>query len=327
MTEETIIYITVGVIAAALAIAGLFLGANYIIRPKILLKRRMKQIGVIGDGAQTEKTDGRRQKRIQDKIKQLEKKNGKQSFTDAIRSDILQAGLDISIEAYFILGAVIAVLGAFFYLMAGFQPWGAAAVALIGFVLVPKMTLKYIARRRRILFTKHFADAIDLVVRGIKSGLPVNECFSVVAREFAPPMGEEFRLIVEGQNLGITLDDLMERALKRLPTAEYRFFAIVTQIQRQTGGNLADTLSNLSAVLRERKKLRDKIKALSSEAKASATIIGSLPFFVMAALSLINPDYLMLLFTETAGNYMLAGGGAWMGLGIFVMKNMIEFKI
>ncbi len=327
MTEETIIYITAGVIAAALAIAGLFLGANYIIRPRILLRRRMNQIGVIGDGAQTEKTEGRRQKRIQEKIKQLEKKGGEQSYLDTIRNNILQSGLDISINAYFIISAVIAVLGSFFYLMAGFPLWGAAAVALIGFILVPKMILRHIAKRRQKLFTRHFADAIDLVVRGIKSGLPINECFSVVAREFPPPMGEEFRLIVEGQNLGMTLNDLMERALKRLPTAEYRFFAIVTQIQRQTGGNLADTLSNLSMVLRERKKLRDKIKALSSEAKASASIIGSLPFFVTAALSLINPDYLMLLFTETAGNYMLAAGGLWMGLGIFVMKNMIEFKI
>ena len=111
MTEETIIYITAGVIAAALAIAGIFLGANYIIRPRILLRRRMNQIGVIGDGAQTEKAEGRRQKRIQDKIKQLEKKGGKQSHLDTIRSDILQSGLDISINAYFIISAVIAALG------------------------------------------------------------------------------------------------------------------------------------------------------------------------------------------------------------------------
>ena len=141
------------------------------------------------------------------------------------------------------------------------------------------------------------------------------------------PLGEEFRLLVEGQNLGMTVDDLMEKGIERLPTAEYKFFAIVVQIQRQTGGNLAETLANLSSVLRERKKMRDKVKALSSEAKASAMIIGSLPFCVMGAVRLFSPDYLGPMFDDPRGLTMLAGAGVWMLVGIGVMAKMINFEI
>lgn len=148
-----------------------------------------------------------------------------------------------------------------------------------------------------------------------------------MAREFDPPLGEEFRLLVEGQNLGLTIDDLMAKGIERLPTAEYKFFAIVTQIQRQTGGNLADTLSNLSTVLRERKMMRDKAQAMAAEAKASAMIIGSLPFAVAGLLSVVNPDYLMLLFTEKTGNILLGIGAFWMTCGSLVMRKMINFKM
>ena len=137
-------------------------------------------------------------------------------------------------------------------------------------------------------------------------------------------MGEEFRLIVEGR---LTLEDLMDRGLKRVPTSEYKFFAIVTQIQKQTGGNLGDTLSNLSSVLRERKKMKAKVQSMSSEAKSSAAIIGSLPFLVAGFLSVVNPEYLMLLFTDSMGHWMLGIGAFWLACGIAVMHNMINFKI
>ena len=222
--------------------------------------------------------------------------------------------------------ACLAALVALFYLMSGMPRWGAVAAAAIGFFGLPKYVLKFMAKRRQKKFTKHFAEAIDVIVRGIRSGLPINECFNVVAREFEPPVSEEFRLMVEGENLGMTLDDLMQRGLRRLPTPEYRFCAIVIQIQRQTGGNLADTLANLSNVLRGRKQLRDKVQAMASEAKASAGIIGSLPFFVTAILAVVNPDYLMLLFTESTGHILLGIGAFWGSLGTFVMHKMIHFK-
>ncbi len=327
MTEKAIIYVFIGSVVAMLILGGMIIGVTMIIRPRVLLRQRMNQIGVIGDGGTSERSEGRRQRRIQEKVKQLEQRGAKKSRLDVIRGNIMQAGLDVSITTYFVISAVVGVLGAFGYLFTGLQPLGAIAVFLIGVLLVPKLVLSSMAKSRQAKFTGHFADAIDLIVRGIRSGLPINECFNVVAREYAPPLGEEFRQLVEGQNLGMTLDDLMARGIERLPTAEYKFFAIVIQIQRQTGGNLADTLSNLSAVLRERKKMRDKAQAMASEAKASAMIIGSLPFAVGGLLSVVNPDYLMLLFTETTGNILLGIGAFWMTMGSLVMRKMIHFKM
>lgn len=327
ISQETIIYIVIGAVAAMLILGGVIIGAVFIIRPKVLLRKRMNQIGIIGDSGASDKAESRRQKRIQEKVKQLEQKSRKQSRLEALRSQIMQAGLDISLSTYFVMSAVVGVLAMFGYLLSGLPPLGAIPVLLIGALLVPKLLLGSMADRRQQKFTRHFADAVDLIVRGIRSGLPINECFRVVAREFEPPLGEEFRLLVEGQNLGWTIDDLMARGIQRLPTAEYKFFAIVTQIQRQTGGNLAETLSNLSTVLRERKKMRDKAQAMASEAKASAMIIGSLPFAVAGILSVVNPAYLMLLFTEKTGNYLLGLGAFWMTCGSLVMRKMINFKM
>ncbi|MBI1985921.1 MAG: type II secretion system F family protein [Rhodospirillales bacterium] len=327
ISQQTIIYIVIGSVAAMLILGGLIIGAVFIIRPKVLLRKRMNQIGMIGDGGASDKAESRRQKRIQEKVKQLEQKSRKQSRLEALRSQIMQAGLDINLGTYFVFSAIIGVFASLGYLLTGLPPLGAVPVLLIGAFLVPKLLLGSMADRRQRKFTRNFADAVDLIVRGIRSGLPINECFRGVAREFEPPLGEEFRLLVEGQNLGWTIDDLMARGIQRLPTAEYKFFAIVTQIQRQTGGNLADTLSNLSTVLRERKKMRDKAQAMASEAKASAMIIGSLPFAVAWILSVVNPAYLMLLFTEKTGNYLLGFGAFWMTLGSLVMRKMINFKM
>ncbi len=327
--QQTIIFIVIGAVVAMLMLGGGIIGATYVIRPKVLLRQRMNQIGVIGDSgsAQEKRSESRRQKRIQEKVKQLKQKSAKKGRLEVINGQILQAGLDWSLSTYFVMSAVMGFVAVFAYLFSGLQPLGAIAVFPVGAFLLPKLVLGSMAKGRRKKFTKHFADATDLIIRGIRSGLPINECFNVVAREFEAPLGEEFRLLVEGQNLGMTIDDLMARGIERLPTAEYKFFAIVTQIQRQTGGNLADTLAGLSTVLRERKKMRDKAQAMAAEAKASAMIIGSLPFAVAGLLSVVNPDYLMLLFITDKGNYMLAGGAFWMTCGTLVMSKMINFEM
>jgi len=296
-------------------------------RPKTILKKRVSQIGTLGESNTADKAESRRAKRIQDKIKQLESRSQKKSFMEGVHTSILQAGIDMSPAAYFLMSAVLAVVSALVYLVLKFPPIGAIAVALIFGLLVPKLFLKMKANKRQKLFTASFADATDLVVRGIRSGLPVNECFNVIAREFEAPLGEEFRLLVEGQNLGMTIESLMEKGIERIPTSEYKFFAIVLQIQRATGGNLADTLANLSLVLRDRKKMRDKARAMASEAMASAGIIASLPFAVATLLSVVNPSYLMVLYYEQTGNYMVMGGLFWMFLGTMVMKKMINFKM
>ena len=327
--QQTIIFIVIGAVAAMLMLGGGIIGATFIIRPKVLLRKRMNQIGVIGDGgsANEQRSESRRQKRIQEKVKQLKQKNAKKGRLEIINGQILQAGLNMNLSTYFVISTGLGVFAVFGYLLSGLQPLGAIAVFPVGAILVPKLILGSMAKGRQKKFSTHFADAMDLIIRGIRSGLPINECFNVVAREFEAPLGEEFRLLVEGQNLGMTIDDLMAKGIERLPTAEYKFFAIVTQIQRQTGGNLADTLAGLSTVLRERKKMRDKAQAMAAEAKASAMIIGSLPFAVAGLLSVVNPDYLMLLFITDKGNYMLAGGAFWMTCGSLVMRHMINFEM
>jgi tight adherence protein B len=334
MTEQTIVFITIGSVVAMLLLGGIIITSNMFIRRRVLLRRRMAQIGVIGGGASnaSERGETRRQRRIQDKLKNLDKNKEKKGVGDGIREKIMQAGLDISVNAYWVGSLCVGVSVALFYLVmlkpVGLSAFvGVTAAFLVGALGLPDVVLKFIAKRRQKKFTEGFPDAVDLIVRGVRSGLPINECFSVVAREFEAPLGEEFRLIVEGQNLGLTLEDLMDRGLKRVPTSEYKFFAIVTQIQKQTGGNLGDTLSNLSSVLRERKKMKAKVQSMSSEAKSSAAIIGSLPFLVAGFLSVVNPEYLMLLFTDSMGHWMLGIGAFWLACGIAVMHNMINFKI
>ncbi|HTO40348.1 MAG TPA: type II secretion system F family protein, partial [Rhizomicrobium sp.] len=191
---------------------------------------------------------------------------------------------------------------------------------------LPRWVVSFLTARRHKKFTQEFATAIDVIVRSVRSGLPVNEALKIVAKESPEPVGSEFRLLIEGLKVGVTLDQGLKRMYDTTPTAEVSFFAIVMSIQLKSGGNLSEALSNLAAVLRDRKRLEGKIKAMSSEAKASAGIIGSLPVVVGGLVFLTTPDYIKLLFTERMGNLMLLGCAIWMSIGIAVMKKMISFK-
>ena len=172
-----------------------------------------------------------------------------------------------------------------------------------------------------------FPGALDVIVRGIKSGLPVDECFNVIAQESADPVGHEFRLIQEGQKLGLTIDEALDRGYERVPTPEMKFFATVLTIQRQTGGNLAETLSNLSELLRDRQRMAGKVRALSSEARASAMIIAALPLVVSGLLAVVNPTYLSLMVKDPIGHIMIAVGIFIMIVGSLIMKKMVSFEI
>ena len=175
-------------------------------------------------------------------------------------------------------------------------------------------------------FSGEFANATDVIVRGIKSGLPVHDCFKIIAKEAPAPLGPEFQTLVENVSVGLTLNQALDKMYERMPTPELKFFSIVIAIQQKTGGNLAEALSNLSLVLRARRMMREKIKALSSEAVASAGIIGSLPPAVMIIVFIVTPAYMGLMFTDPRGNIMLMGAAVWMAMGVFVMKKMINFK-
>ena len=181
-------------------------------------------------------------------------------------------------------------------------------------------------KQRTKKFIDAFADAIDIIVRGIKSGLPVHDCLKIIGKESPEPLAGEFRTLTENIAMGMPLDTALERLYERMPTAEVRFFAIVLNIQQKTGGNLAEALGNLSTVLRSRKLMAEKIKALSSEAVASSFIIGSLPPGVVILITVTTPSYMAPMFTDPRGHLMLLGAGFWMSMGILVMRKMINFK-
>ena len=207
------------------------------------------------------------------------------------------------------------------------MPWFIwPALPLVFGVGLPRWIVGTLAKRRTKKFTADFADAIDIIVRGVKSGLPVHDCLKVIGKEMSAPLGPEFQRLVENIGMGLTLEQALAKMYARMPTPELRFLAIVISIQAKTGGNLGEALGNLSNVLRSRKLMAEKIKALSSEATASAAIIGCLPPGVMAMVTATTPSYMMLMFTDIRGQIMLLGAGLWMGIGIFVMRRMINFK-
>ena len=238
-----------------------------------------------------------------------------------------QAGLTWSRTNFWTISAItgiVAMVGAFFVSGA---PIMIAAFAVIGGLGLPRW---YIGRKRKKRFNnflQEFPAAVDIIVRGIKAGIPLGDCIRNIANEAAEPIKTEFRAIVEAQAMGLTIADSCERLIERVPLPEANFFAIVINIQSKAGGNLAEALTNLSAVLRDRKKMKSKIKAMSSEAKASAGIIGALPPLVATFVYFTSPGYISLLFTTGTGHMVLAGCALWMGSGIFVMKKMISFDI
>ncbi len=191
---------------------------------------------------------------------------------------------------------------------------------------LPRWVISFLAKRRAKKFVAAFPDATDIIVRGIKSGLPVHECLGIIGRESPEPLAGEFRYLMESVSHGLDMDQALERMYERMPTQELRFFTIVLAIQQKTGGNLAEALSNLSAVVRARKLMREKIKAMSSEALASSMIIGSLPPAVMTLITITTPSYLTILFHEPKGQMLLGGALIWMACGILVMRRMINFK-
>jgi tight adherence protein B len=190
---------------------------------------------------------------------------------------------------------------------------------------LPRWVLSYLKRRREAQFLDRFPDAIDVVVRGIKSGLPLGDSLRVISTESPEPIRSEFRHILETQAVGVPLGEACTKLFERMPLAEANFFAIVITIQQKSGGNLSEALGNLSKVLRDRKKMKGKIKAMSTEATASACIIGALPLVVMGVVYLTSPDYITLLWIDRTGQMMLAASAVWMSIGVFVMKKMISF--
>ncbi|WBY09607.1 type II secretion system F family protein [Sphingomonas sp. 7/4-4] len=221
---------------------------------------------------------------------------------------------------------LILVPGGLLYLN-GAPIWLALFLGLFVGVGLPHKVVSFFIKRRITKFTSKFPDAIELLVRGLRSGLPITETMGVVGQEVAGPVGEEFRSVTDKMKIGRTLDAALQETADRLGTPEFQFFTITIAIQRETGGNLAETLGNLADVLRKRSQMKLKIKAMSSESKASALIVGSLPFVVFTMVWFINNDYMSNFFKDE--RLMVAGGGGliWMALGAFIMAKMVNFEI
>lgn len=268
-----------------------------------------------------------RRKQVADTLKEIEdRQKAKEKIT--LRLRLQRAGLDITPKSFWIASAVAGVAVGFVTLLSapGMSPLVAVAAAFVGAFGLPRWVVSMMTKKRQSKFTNEFANAIDVIVRGVKSGLPLNECLSIIARESPSPIKEEFAEIVDQSRVGVPLSDCFERVMQRMPLPEMQFFAIVIGIQQQAGGNLSEALGNLSGVLRDRKRLSMKVKALSAEAKASAAVLGSLPFIVMTMVYITTPAYIMILFTAKMGQFLIMAAGAWMTCGILVMRKMINFK-
>ncbi len=268
-----------------------------------------------------------RRKQVQQTLKELEERQKAEKKKMTLRRRLEMAGLSISTKMFFILSFVCAIFGFLAALLSGQTPVIAGLIAFVSGLGLPRWILGSLIKRRQKKFIEEFATSIDVIVRGVKSGLPVNECMQIIAREAASPVREEFQDLVEAQRIGIPLSQALQRMYDSMPLAEVNFFSIVLVLQQQTGGNLSEALGNLSEVLRGRRRMKGKIDAMSSEAKASAMIIGSLPFVVAGLLFLISRDYIMLMFTSQLGNLLLMGACTWMSIGILVMRAMINFKV
>ncbi|MEY2757850.1 MAG: hypothetical protein RIR33_1628 [Pseudomonadota bacterium] len=334
MTPELVTYAIAGL--AFIAITGLgfaFAGGGGAGRGK--QSKRVKSISEGVRGAKGDTTLAARRKQMENATKALrdrEEANRKSRVVGrSIEDKIKQSGLKMTVPMFWAFSAVsAAAVGALMFFGAGFNEWPMVLVPVglafaAGFGL-PRWVLGMAINGRQKKFVGQFADAIDVIVRGVKSGLPLQECLRMIARESPQPLAGEFQTVCDAIAMGVPLDQALHKMYLRTPTQEVNFFNIVLNIQQKAGGNLSEALGNLSNVLRSRKLLREKIKALSSEAKASAMIIGSLPVIVMLLVYMTTPAYIMSLFTTDLGHLLLLIAAGLMGAGIYIMRSMINFN-
>lgn len=288
-----------------------------------------KRFEAIADRRRATRADGRasdpnaRRKQIADSLKEIEDRQRAKSVS--LEDRISQAGLTVDKRQFLMICVGSGLMTGFMLLVMSGKLWLAPAGLIVGAVGLPVWTLKFLRARRMNKFVAELPNAMDIIVRGVRAGLPLGDCLRIIASESQEPVRSEFRTIVEQQTMGLTLPEAVERMAKRVPVTEANFLAIVINIQTKAGGNLSEALGNLSRVLRDRKKMRSKISAMSMEAKASAAIIGALPFIVSMLIYITAPSYMTLLFTTQAGQFTIAGSLGIMFIGVMVMRNMIRF--
>lgn len=269
-----------------------------------------------------------RRRNVQETLKDLEAKQkhkASKSTNPPMKLRLEQAGLTLPIGRFYAYSVVAGVVVAAISLLVGAPLLLVLGAGFVGAVGLPRFVINFIRKRRHAAFIEELANAVEVIVRGVKAGLPLNDCLRMIASEAREPVRSEFRAVVEAMQLGMPIDEAVTRMYERVPLPETNFFGIVLSIQAKAGGNLSEALGNLAKVLRERKKMRAKIQAMSMEAKSSAGIIGSLPVIVTGLVYLTSPDYIMVLFVSPIGQIILGVSVAWMMIGVFFMKRMIAF--
>ncbi|MBK6895522.1 MAG: type II secretion system F family protein [Alphaproteobacteria bacterium] len=295
-------------------------------------KKREGKLAVIrggssDNGSSERDVQNKRRAEIARKLKESKEEDGKGKKKVTIAMKLGQAGLETTPRQFWIFsilcGAVLTG-GAYFF---GMSEYVVGLMPIIGTLGLPRFVLRFLIKRRQKNFLAEFADALEAIVRLLKAGMPVSEAVAMISREFEGPVGEEMSRVYDKQKIGIPLHEAALDATKRMPLTEMQMFATGLAIQAQTGSSLSEVLTNLANVIRARFRLKRKIVALSSEAIASASIIGALPILVALGLYFLNPDYIMILFTTPTGKWLVAGAVVWMSMGVFVMKAMINFKV
>src|SRR5487761_1908503 len=273
---------------------------------------------------QVQKDQRSRREQVEGSLKEVEARRQKDKKI-SLATRLTQAGLDWQPRKFMIASGILAAVCFALAMVLGGGLLGAIGLAFAAGFGLPRWILSFLKNRREKAFLRALPDAVDVIVRGIKAGLPLFESIKVVAADAPEPLRGEFLSIIETQAIGMPLGEACVRLYERMPVPEANFFGIVIAIQQKSGGNLSEALGNLSKVLRDRKKMAEKIQAMSMEAKASAGIIGSLPPIVMLLVYLSTPDYISLLWTHPTGQLMLCGCVIWMTIGILVIKKMINF--
>ncbi len=325
LTNPTIviagIFILVLVVIGALAASMGLLGNN----KKVIDKKLDKIIARHGSGKNLANEQAKKALFVKRETSLLDRFIPK---PDELRIRLDKTGMDITFKKYILTTLVTA--GIFVFIMkifVGLSMMPAAMVGTFAGLFIPHAYVNAVINRRLKNFTKQFPEAIDLIVRGLRAGLPITESIYAVSREMQAPISTEFGKITDEIKLGKTMDEALWATAKRLDTPDFKFFVISLSVQQETGGNLTETLINLSEILRGRTRLKLKIKAMISEGKASAYIIGSLPFLMCGLLSVMNYEYMSVMFTDPRGQIGLIGAAIWMGIGVFILSKMINFEV
>ena len=328
---DPIVLVIAGIVFVAVVTVAMLIAMN---REKAKTDKALSIVTggkIQGDNRASDKDDqNKRREQIARKLKESrdeQQAEGAKKKKRTIALMMEQAGLNGSAKKYWIMSVFSLVIFMILAKLMNVSPFIFVMMCVIGFFGIPRFVLRHLTLKRQKNFLEEFPDALEAMVRLLKAGMPVSEAISMIAKEFEGPVGEEMMRVDDKQKIGVPLYEAAQEATRRMPLTEMQMFATGLTIQAQTGSSLSEVLMNLSAVIRSRFRLKRKIKALSSEAIASASIIAALPCVVTLGLWFVNPEYIGILFTDSFGKILLTGAVVWMGLGVLVMKIMINFKI